>query len=1001
MEPARFTVGPTTTPPDSPPPLWDKADTGSTGNGGVQKENETSSNGREGQDEEGNRPGSKTERSDSRSEYSNQYALSRASSKTPTESETQRWQFSADENASLQNWQPVTSADESQAVGHGLNPDAPEFAPTAFELAERPRLSLQFRQEVYARAERETEMNWRQSAEHAKERQTFGGGVTPPTEMPEDLGPYASYSSDADRAERSTDGKPIRRTLSETLLASRMPNVAQMDQTSWSESARPVLQYAQPMNAPMHRVQQQATPNPSPRRRPSVMTGPQLGPGHGPAGVEGEGLVIRTRTLLEHQMRANLAFAEAVAAEYGRELAVRVEAQRRAFLAEESRRLQIMELNIRRRIAEAEDALRRQFEEAEANRVRAMEVREAEFERVADDLQRALDARIAQQSEDSRKDAATARFDSITHQQYEQRAALAHWRTNELMRQLETLRHEFELRDQAFKKLQQELERAREDGKESSSTADALARAFAEERDQRMRLEAKVANLQDQNADLEEQKAKNWTVFGPNSPIPGENFEEHRLLANRSPDEIRTTVITLEKERQRLALENNRMSRRVAELEREVDTMSHQVERLRDQAAQNQADLTGSWTQALQTEVLHIEKSLKWTGRDAMQNRETHDRIVQTLREVEKYQRRLSALLPEIPSWSPFPTTSTPGSSAGPDHGKKQERWDSGIYVDNTEGGVAVATTSVSTPLGTGDGGLVGRSDYFGSLFGPTITGEGGKRRISGDEGGSTGMSGPKIVGIIPLKDAAAGPKNESPPHKAETGPMGLSFYDRFAPGGFASGRDPKVSETTRPMTAENSNAGNEPVSYESKPVDRGPFASVPPGPPPPSWFGPAPDSGLTAFGSSAGMQSVTGTHMSSTSMAEARSQSITGGDQPVPFQVMQPQQYPIGLGRSFQPILGPQSDARSTGAIGAIGSGVRQTDMSQGTRELESMSHRPDSGLRMSSVQPQQKTQTQLQQQQHQQQQLQQQYQQQQPARYAPIARPAIARPNGRVMTS
>ncbi|KAJ3176739.1 hypothetical protein HDU87_004878 [Geranomyces variabilis] len=99
------------------------------------------------------------------------------------------------------------------------------------------------------------------------------------------------------------------------------------------------------------------TPNPSPNRpygRQSVSSQSQ---------VNVDGLVLRTKALLEHQMRTNLAFAEAVAAEYGRELSSRTEAQRRAFSVEQDRRLQLMEQATRRRVAEVEDSLRRQYEE--------------------------------------------------------------------------------------------------------------------------------------------------------------------------------------------------------------------------------------------------------------------------------------------------------------------------------------------------------------------------------------------------------------------------------------------------------------------------------------------------------------------------------------------------------------------------------------------------------------------------------------------------------------
>ncbi|KAI8824853.1 uncharacterized protein EV422DRAFT_617315 [Fimicolochytrium jonesii] len=74
-------------------------------------------------------------------------------------------------------------------------------------------------------------------------------------------------------------------------------------------------------------------------------------------------LVSRVKHLLEHQMRTNLAFAEAVAAEYGRELAMRAESQRRAFTNELNRRAQVSDIVVRRRIMEAKEAITREFED--------------------------------------------------------------------------------------------------------------------------------------------------------------------------------------------------------------------------------------------------------------------------------------------------------------------------------------------------------------------------------------------------------------------------------------------------------------------------------------------------------------------------------------------------------------------------------------------------------------------------------------------------------------
>ena len=261
----------------------------------------------------------------------------------------------------------------------------------------------------------------------------------------------------------------------------------------WPEAASSRPQYAPGGSAPLQRIQQLVTPGPSPRRRPSIPR--EHGSQNGPDTLGGDTLVVRTRALLEHQMRANLGFAESIAQEYGRELAVRVEAQRRAFVAEEGRRAQLLDLTLRRKLTEAEESIRRQIEDREMTRIRVLETRNAELEQVADDLQRTIEVqRIQMENKEGSMDP------HQLQQQYQQRAAIIDWRTNELITQIDHLRREIEHRDQTIKRAQQELARFRE----TTGSAEGVARAYHEEREKRLRLETKIGALTERTVVLEE-----------------------------------------------------------------------------------------------------------------------------------------------------------------------------------------------------------------------------------------------------------------------------------------------------------------------------------------------------------------------------------------------------------------------------------------------------------------------------------------------------------------
>ncbi|KAJ3020265.1 hypothetical protein HKX48_001091 [Thoreauomyces humboldtii] len=180
-----------------------------------------------------------------------------------------------------------------------------------------------------------------------------------------------------------------------------------------------------------------------------------------------DGLMTRTKALLDHQMRTNLAFAEAVAAEYGRELSVRLSAQRREFASEQNRRHQMMEISLRRRVAEIEDSYHRQFEE------------------------RQMTSYTGSQPgyQDGGLSSAGSSRDPSNSPPVLQK------RVTDLVRELVILRSELEVQKDANRQLQQELIRDRENAHavlaESGATAKALAQAFNDERGYRMMLESK------------------------------------------------------------------------------------------------------------------------------------------------------------------------------------------------------------------------------------------------------------------------------------------------------------------------------------------------------------------------------------------------------------------------------------------------------------------------------------------------------------------------------
>lgn len=251
-------------------------------------------------------------------------------------------------------------------------------------------------------------------------------------------------------------------------------------------------------NAPNRVANAYVTPNTSPNRHTSFaqpLTGSSQGPGT--ENMHRDNLVVRTKALLEHQMRTNLAFAEAVAAEYGRELAGRIEAHKRAFNVERARNLQMMEMTIRRRVADAEDAIRRQYEERHSHTLRILELRQSSMGNGAGVMD--------------------PRFSGIDPRDIENLPPPVQRQLGQLVRESTILRTELEMQKQANQRMHQDMVREREQVRvtmsECGDTAEALARTLTEEREQRLMLAAKVNALEDRGEDV---SVQSWSALEDN-----------------------------------------------------------------------------------------------------------------------------------------------------------------------------------------------------------------------------------------------------------------------------------------------------------------------------------------------------------------------------------------------------------------------------------------------------------------------------------------------------
>ncbi|TPX69597.1 hypothetical protein SpCBS45565_g02310 [Spizellomyces sp. 'palustris'] len=567
-----------------------------------------------------------------------------------------------------------------EASGYArLNPDAPEFAPV-FEAGPR-------------------------SAPPAPERGHFSGAhgygeklwdlrESPTNENPstvsgQGLVDLSSYTIPLKSGRNFDDGreKRLRRTASESHLMSGVENGS-----SYTSVSPVIAQSGMGTRAGVstsvpgstNRAQQYITPNPSPSRRAS-MTSSHKVTSSVPSGAQGptsentnhDSLVMRTKALLEHQMRTNLAFAEAVAAEYGRELSARIETQRRAFMLEQNRRIQVMELTIRRRVAEAEDALRRQYEDRQALASRIIDVRHSLGNGAI------LDPRSL----------------GMDPQELESISPAAQRRIAELVREMTIARTEVEIQKQAMQRLQQELLRAREDARaaahESGNTAEvgALRQALRDEREQRLLLEEKANALE---SSLQDVRARDWEEEDTKFPYM-QDARDGAALSKKRPDELLALILKVEAERERLSKDNILLTRRIEALENEGEDESLVSEsRPPDYSSEKMESEkeTSVWLEPLQAtvnphlqrEILSLEKSLMWTTPATPRISEIRTRMSTVLRDLVSQSEKLRTLLRD---------------DRVPEGKRKDFSWDSGVFVESGLTGGMFSPTETFDPFAT------------------------------------------------------------------------------------------------------------------------------------------------------------------------------------------------------------------------------------------------------------------------------------------------------------
>ncbi|KAI8911306.1 hypothetical protein DFJ77DRAFT_93594 [Powellomyces hirtus] len=335
------------------------------------------------------------------------------------------------------------------------------------------------------------------------------------------------------------------------------------------------------------------TPNPSPHRVGSLVS-ERRGSATSAASLQAQSnmdeLVIRTKALLDHQMRTNLAFAEAVAAEYGRELSSRIEAQRRAFSAEQTRRMQIMEMNARRRVADAEDAIRRQYEERQTG-ASAMSDRQAEF----------------RSNSDARE---TVNLPAAVHR-----------RLAELHREVMILSTELEVQKVANRQLRHDLARDEERSRAASAESGASGQAM-------------VAGNRSPSLpeSIDPRDLKNKSHQELCSIIHYLNEERNRamrecILLSRKMESL--TTHSSEDH-----MQNAEHGDVGSEAQRKIGSDSH----------------TETWMDLLQIEILHLDKGMMWTSQGIENQSGISERVNAMLSELRNFSAKLENLLRGAPA---------------------------------------------------------------------------------------------------------------------------------------------------------------------------------------------------------------------------------------------------------------------------------------------------------------------------------------------------------------
>ncbi|KAI9093861.1 hypothetical protein DFS34DRAFT_630617 [Phlyctochytrium arcticum] len=489
--------------------------------------------------------------------------------------------------------------EEAQRIAQ-LNPDAPEFAPVRNG---GPRSAppdfgpggSQFPEEgetttIYQEGVNYTEY-WGKSAMSSTKQDAPRS--SPHSGLSLNTGTYTVPLKAADTNLDARDSQHIlRRAASEGHIISTMDQEPQPSAThNLQQQNIRQLSGIHPNTASTLSNQHYRTPNPSPTRRLSVSGNIPTTAANANDPAKRDDLVYRTKVLLEHQMRVNLAFAEAVAAEYGNELNVRMEAQRSAFRAEVQRVRQEMEMATRQRITNAEDAIRHRFEERFGGVIRGTGSGSSDYGKTTSD-------RYAELKMDQERD---------QHQQH-----LLHMQQEVL-------------------KLNQYTHSLQASQSQSQELIETLRREVQEERDKRVLAEARAVS-----ASSRSQGASTWDDESSHGETLHERLGSEQDFSSLDNEALVTIVTKLDNERKRLENDNSLLARQLGALEEDMSERPNHKTDLGSAA-------TASWLALLQDDITDLETRLFAVGSPA-EERDVVSKIEEKVSQLDSQSHRLRFL---------------------------------------------------------------------------------------------------------------------------------------------------------------------------------------------------------------------------------------------------------------------------------------------------------------------------------------------------------------------